>query len=474
MARLPVPGSDENTWGAVLNEFLRVSHREDGKPKAVMDVFNVKDYGALGDGKADDTQAVQQAINAIDEPGRKAGILYFPHGAYRLSTITIPVSIRGLTIAGSGRHDSRDGTRLVHAGTGPLFTTGGEGSFVYFFARDIAFVQADDSAGHVFELLHSPSGFELERIHFALRNPHASFLKAVTGNPSLLLLRNMRGFMAPEATVPAVDVASEVGCNLYAIEVSDTVINSHPAASAPILRFENGCGGCESWGPVFRNVVLEQPAGGGIHLYSFARTIFENVVAADLPPNQISQPIIRIGRSAVDGSLRAKDIVIVGGFIVGGTPEFPDVEVVSDIGQGGLVIIGSRIGQLKSTRIPPIIVGSTMIHNLVDSTRPFWINAAGRMLGVRSISQTTTQAFNLRGSFTISGTNTSATVTFEGRAESDNEYFLSVTPTATAGSPAVGSNRVLSVSKEPEGFTAYMEAAPGENSSVSFDWHLIR
>ena len=30
MARLPVPGTDDDAWGALLNEFLRVAHREDG------------------------------------------------------------------------------------------------------------------------------------------------------------------------------------------------------------------------------------------------------------------------------------------------------------------------------------------------------------------------------------------------------------------------------------------------------------
>lgn len=37
MARLPVPGSDNNNWGDLLNEFLKVSHNGDGgiKPSAV-------------------------------------------------------------------------------------------------------------------------------------------------------------------------------------------------------------------------------------------------------------------------------------------------------------------------------------------------------------------------------------------------------------------------------------------------------
>ena len=33
MARLPVPGSDDGTWGDILNEYLLVEHNSDGTQK---------------------------------------------------------------------------------------------------------------------------------------------------------------------------------------------------------------------------------------------------------------------------------------------------------------------------------------------------------------------------------------------------------------------------------------------------------
>jgi polygalacturonase len=45
------------------------------------DERNVKDFGAKGDGVADDTLAIQAALDSADEAGTKHGI-YFPSGTY--------------------------------------------------------------------------------------------------------------------------------------------------------------------------------------------------------------------------------------------------------------------------------------------------------------------------------------------------------------------------------------------------------
>jgi hypothetical protein len=56
------------------------------------DVVNVKDFGAVGDGVADDTAAIQAAINA--NPSKS---IYFPSGEYRISdTIKIGSTYTGL------------------------------------------------------------------------------------------------------------------------------------------------------------------------------------------------------------------------------------------------------------------------------------------------------------------------------------------------------------------------------------------
>lgn len=61
------------------------------------DIFNVKDYGALGDGSTNDSTAINAAIAAINAAGK--GTLLFPDGVYLMNsaptTITVPVSVVG-------------------------------------------------------------------------------------------------------------------------------------------------------------------------------------------------------------------------------------------------------------------------------------------------------------------------------------------------------------------------------------------
>ncbi len=43
MARLPIPGSDDNTWGDILNEFLSIEHNPDGSLKRTIDIDAAQD-----------------------------------------------------------------------------------------------------------------------------------------------------------------------------------------------------------------------------------------------------------------------------------------------------------------------------------------------------------------------------------------------------------------------------------------------
>jgi hypothetical protein len=60
--------------------------------------FNVKSYGATGDGTTDDTTAIQAALAAIPSTG---GLLYFPAGIYKYTGATLTLS-KPVTVQGEG------------------------------------------------------------------------------------------------------------------------------------------------------------------------------------------------------------------------------------------------------------------------------------------------------------------------------------------------------------------------------------
>src|SRR5690242_7078238 len=63
------------------------------------DVFNVRAFGALGNDTADDTAAIQKAIDAARDAG--GGLVFIPAGTYR---VTSPVVLRSqVSVVGVGR-----------------------------------------------------------------------------------------------------------------------------------------------------------------------------------------------------------------------------------------------------------------------------------------------------------------------------------------------------------------------------------
>ena len=77
---------------------------------------NVREFGAVGDGRGDDTEAIQHTVSQGD------GVLHFPPGTYRITqSIEVRLAKRGpLSIDGSG-----GSAKVVMAGPGPAFRLAG-------------------------------------------------------------------------------------------------------------------------------------------------------------------------------------------------------------------------------------------------------------------------------------------------------------------------------------------------------------
>lgn len=92
---LPTPGGDNDTWGTLLNDALTgLNDSKVGKGELVL---NVKDYGAVGDGVADDTAAISAALAAARP--QKGRVRFEPNATYLVSSTLV---ITGCHLEGRG------------------------------------------------------------------------------------------------------------------------------------------------------------------------------------------------------------------------------------------------------------------------------------------------------------------------------------------------------------------------------------
>jgi len=107
--------------------------------------YNVKDYGAIGDGTTDDTGAIDAAINAINAAGR--GVLYLPASQYKVTSALTPLTVSA-TVRGDGSSDAYGiatgkyvSAVVCTSATANCMEIGQSGSMV----RDLAFVNSNGS-----------------------------------------------------------------------------------------------------------------------------------------------------------------------------------------------------------------------------------------------------------------------------------------------------------------------------------------
>jgi hypothetical protein len=84
---------------AQLNPWGDMSRGEVAQVLANLVVENVKDFGAVGDGAVDDTNALQEAISKAGTIG--GGIVYIPAGTYKILA-ALSVEANGVTLVGDG------------------------------------------------------------------------------------------------------------------------------------------------------------------------------------------------------------------------------------------------------------------------------------------------------------------------------------------------------------------------------------
>lgn len=116
-------------------------------------MLSVKDFGAKGDGIADDTAAIQAAIDS------GADRVFLPLGKYR---VTAPIQLRtGLLVEGQKPFQSgRDGVKIVAEGQASVFLAGAT-SRLFFDVRNLWIVGTGVEVG-----LNGQFGGRLDHVHF--------------------------------------------------------------------------------------------------------------------------------------------------------------------------------------------------------------------------------------------------------------------------------------------------------------------
>lgn len=127
-------------------------------------VANVRDHGAKGDGKTDDTAAFQTAIDSLKKPmnrhrwSKSGGVVYIPGGHYVIEN-TLDFRFGGIRVEGAGTNSYRNRACWIEyrGGPGPLFR------FPYdaespegFVCRNITLTKYSKFAADAFELWTGP------------------------------------------------------------------------------------------------------------------------------------------------------------------------------------------------------------------------------------------------------------------------------------------------------------------------------
>jgi hypothetical protein len=467
MARLPDQGGDVGNWGILLNDFLSVSHLADGSLRGVINVVNVKDFGAVGDGTTDDTAAIQQALDSVAH----RGTVFIPQPTVSYKTTESLRIEKSLQLLGGGILPT-------------INLVGNDAPVISVHASEISVVIIDN-----FHLVGGSMGIDLsgENLtrHSRFRNLdiHGCTEAGINIRTGLIgaEFENVQIRSSPDYGIRClnttyINAVRFVTCRIAGTDVAAVQFQHDYTSSVHIVTFINPIiEGNRSTGLVFRGGYI-------IRIYD---PHFEKNGTRD------GKPDIDLGSNA---HLRAIcEVHLLGGSFSAPSQAQIDIgmeRVRFDTHHAALVLNGTRINAShvinannNTAGVRIAFVNVQNVPTVVKYPSSAYTSLRGGHLrlgrgvetaGVSHFDEVANGSIrrNLRGEITISDSHSSGDVNFT-FPEPDELYFLNVTPVGQTGEPAEGSNRVKWIEKSKKRFTVHLEVAPGKGSSVSFDWQLI-
>ena len=458
-------------------------------------VFDVRQFGAAGDGRTDDTSAIRRAVA---EAGKAGGIVHVPAGDYLVSgPLALPAS-RVWQLRGEGRDLTRlrlgggagvcdliqtvPGNRRAAFGCGiqdlTLDGAGLPGTLVRLVDHTLL------SLRRVYIVNAAGSGLVLEGLFDCMFDDVFVEGCGTTAAPAVVCRSAASPASNSMNNCVFVNLHIETDAETIHLDIAGTEPNptdtlqffalkchGDPATGRPGLplvrldRHTIGCsffGGVAAWGKGTSQIEVDgqrnkflgidhgagPPGGSPEYAYRFTGNATANHVLTPNFKNGVGDRVYRSGYVRVESGASHTKLL----FPQMSTGPAPLDRVLSDEGRGTL-FIGDDINDAG---------GLYLRHG--QGFTPLVTNG---------ISGTSVPARNLRGTVVMTGKDTGADVKLP-TPEADDAYFVTCTVTGGRGKPAAGARRVWLSDKTKQGFRVRCEEAPGGDSSVSVDWILVR
>lgn len=386
MPRLPIPGDDTDSWGMLLNDFLRVAHHEDGTLRSTASVL---DFGAVpNDPGVNNRAAFQSAVDALAAGG--GGTLYVPPGVYWIAANSGDPNYPGvrldnrITIRGAGPASI---LRRAHSSGASLFT--GRGVFGVRITKlgvDLGPITANFPTGLHFD--YDPTtqrgcaDITIDHCHFRCDAP------ALPGepNPTLMaiLARSTAGLAIHSNRVEQMQVkaAGPGGGGPGIWIVGNRFTDPHNFAVSVVLTNPDDAIS-DVW--VLENEIINLPASGGIYVGSDNAQVSAGTCHR-----------MRVCGNLISGAWDADVAGIIARFCTTSTGWVIDGNQIENQGETGDGSVGILVKGELGARLEGLIVRGNLVRN-VD-------HGGVRIIGsVTDLVVAENQLYDTRGLQLISG-----------------------------------------------------------------------
>lgn len=245
-------------------------------------VFNVRDYGAKGDGTTDDTAAIIAAQEAAASAG--GGTVYFPSGEYKVtSAITMKPQITYRGPSKGGLLDYYPNKAKIFSSTSSVFKNSADMITEVCF-RDLV-IESKAGGGHVFDwgFAGIVAKTEVDGCALLQRNANKCVLYGAGASSYIgsLWMHDFEYAYPPASLYPAIWIAV-VTVNSVVIDKFWSTCTSQSASGKPSIHIESTNPGGAAFNITVRDGVFEYPGAGSVRLLSVSHAIVDNCTTYDL------------------------------------------------------------------------------------------------------------------------------------------------------------------------------------------------